>query len=308
MVRSGLFLVSKALGRYTAEKHKEIDVRTFFMSLVLIMIIGIGGPLDAREIRFAPLPMEERETVTAQFLPMTTFLEQQVGGTISFVYTDSYADLLHQFRENAIDLAYLGPLPYVALRAKDTQAIPLVFFKESSGQTTYTCALIGLAERPLDLTQAQQMRVALTQPLSTCGYLAVNGLLRQHGTSLADTVSTYLGTHDEVALSVVRGEYDFGGVKTSIGKKYAHLGLEILEKTKPLPAFALVANARTLSPETMQAITAALTGLEVPGQDDKLVQSWGDNIRYGAVPASDDVYDVVRGLLGDHVIPEMGNF
>lgn len=280
----------------------------FFMSLVLIVLSGAGSQLNAAEIRFAPLPMQERETTIAQFLPMTTFLEQKVGATLPFIYTDSYADLLRQFREDKIDLAYMGPLPYVALRAKDTKAIPLVFFKEPSGQATYTCALVGLSERNINLAQGTQLKITLTQPLSTCGYLATNGLLRQHNTSLAEHVYEYLGKHDEVATSVARGDADIGGLKTAIGKKYAHLGLEVLDKTKPLPAFALVANARTLTPETMHAIARALTDLDVHGQDAYLVQDWGEHIRYGVVPATDEVYDVVRSLLGNDVIPEMGSF
>jgi hypothetical protein len=54
------------------------------------------------------------------------------------------------------------------------------------------------------------VRIALTQPLSTCGFLAASGLLREHGSDLAKNFYRYVNKHDEVAMAVVRGEFDAG--------------------------------------------------------------------------------------------------
>jgi phosphonate transport system substrate-binding protein len=112
-----------------------------------------------------------------------------------------------------------------------------------------------------------------------------------------------LDKHDAVALAVVRGEYDAGGLKTAIGKKYAHLGLTVLAETPPLPSFGLVANRATLSPETMEAIRTMLTRLDPTGADKEMLLSWGENIRYGAVTAADSDYSVVRKFKGDIEMP-----
>ncbi len=264
--------------------------------------------LAMETVRFAPLPMENRETVVKQFRPLTDYLEQRLGIAIEYVYADSYADILKKFRNGDIDLAYLGPLPYVELRASYSEAEPLVHFKEASGRTSYTCALVTFADSEISLDSLSGKKVALTQPLSTCGYLSANGLLRRHDSGLEQNRYRYLGKHDAVALAVVQGQYEVGGLKTAIGKKYAHLGLTILEETAPLPSFALVANRKILTPELLNEIRHELIAIDPAGKDREMLTGWGDNIRYGSIPADNANYDVVRELLGDVTIPNQGNF
>jgi len=275
---------------------------------IWILFCLIPGTLQARTLVFAPLPMESRETVLKQFMPMANYLQQTLGCEIRFDYSDNYAQILDKFRQGRIDLAYLGPLPYVSLRNMDEHAVPLVHFREASGEPLYTCSIVALADKGMDLTGMENRKVALTQPLSTCGYLSTNGLLRAHGTSLSKNLYRYVNKHDEVAMAVVRGEFDAGGLKTAIARKYSHLGLVLLAETPPLPAFALIANTATVTPAEQSSIRDALVRLDPGGKDKAMLESWGVNVRYGSVPAADDDYKPVRELLGDGKIPETGNF
>lgn len=258
---------------------------------------------------FAPLPMEQPETVVKQVKPMLQHLEKATAASFRIEYSADYADILKKFSEGKIDLAYLGPLPYVALREKYPKAVPVVHFMEKSGKATYTCAIVVAGDK-VALNTLKGKRIALTQPLSTCGYLATDGLMRQAGTNLEQSKYRYLDKHDEVALAVARGEYDAGGLKTAIGKKYAHMGLSIAAETQALPGFALIANSQTLRPETIDAIRKTLSGLQPlkNSNDAEITKTWGDNIKYGAVPASDADYDAVRRLRARADIPEDGNF
>lgn len=87
----------------------------FFWSLGIIGLILLGNPLLplAETIRFAPLPMEKRETVLSRFRPLTEYLSHKLQVKIDYVYALDYAKLLDIFRRSEIDIAYLGPLPYV---------------------------------------------------------------------------------------------------------------------------------------------------------------------------------------------------
>lgn len=276
--------------------------------LAMLLVWGMVTAAGADVIAFAPLPMEGRETVLKQFMPMAQYLREKMGLELRFEYSESYAEILEKFQQGKIDVAYLGPLPYVSLRAKYAPAEPIVHFNEPSGAATYTCAIVGMADRSVQLATLKNATVALTQPLSTCGYLSTNGMLRERGSGLARNLYRYLDKHDEVALAVVRGEFEIGGIKTAIGKKYEHLGLMTLAETKPLPGFALVGNGKTLKPEMLEAIRTALTSLEPQGRDKTMLESWGPNIRYGAVGARDGDYESVRLLLGSDPIPEKGNY
>jgi phosphonate transport system substrate-binding protein len=252
--------------------------------------------------------MENRETVLKQFMPLAFYLEKSLGCKIVFDYSENYDQILEKFELGRLDLAYLGPLPYVALRAREEKAVPLVHFREASGDPLYTCAIVAMADSKIDLKGLANRKVALTQPLSTCGFLSTNGLLRERGSGLSANLYRYLKKHDEVAKAVVRGEFDLGGLKSAIGRKYAHLGLTILAETPPLPSFAIVGNSGSLTSEEREAIRHVLTRLDPAGKDKEMLSSWGENIRYGAVPAEDSEYDPVRALLGESEIPEKGNF
>lgn len=275
------------------------------LALVLLTLSKVSQA-QSDTLYFAPLPMEQPEEVVKQFKPMLGHLEKALGVKIVIRYSTSYDEILERFQRGEVDLAYLGPLPYVTLRDSYPDAEPLVHFLESDGQATYTCALISAgAGLPKPGAKAT---FALTQPLSTCGFLATDGLLRKQRISLASQSFRYLQKHDEVALAVARGDYDYGGLRTSIARNYRHLGVQILAESAPLPSFALIANKRNLSPERLQQIRSVLTGLDPKGRDQALMKDWGKQLRHGATPAGDADYHGVREIRQNKTIPSKNSF
>jgi len=255
--------------------------------------------------------MLQKEKVLRQIAPMLHYLEKPLGQFFSIDYSESYAEILENFQEKKIDLALLGPLPYVQLREKYPDAEPIVRFLDKDGKGTYTCSLITGIESGLSTTAALKgKRLALTQPPSTCGYLCSNALLQQAGLTVQNTEFRYMGNHQEVALAVIRGEFDAGGLKTSIGKQYAHLGLRFLAESKSFPGFLLVANKQTLSPEQITIIRDTLLQLRPLDNAAHAAQTrtWGMNVRYGATTALDSDYDIIRDALQNITIPDRGNF
>ena len=288
--------------------QKDTNQQHLFRVWLALLIVATGHLFSARQaqaetIRLAPLPMESRETQVRQFRPLALYLEDQLKVKVDLVFSEGYQELLEKFINNGIDLAYLGPLPYVELKAQYAKAEPLVHFNEASGKPAYTCSIIAVADTPLSLHNIHGQKIALTQPLSTCGYLAVHGLFKEHGSSLEANRYAYLDKHDAVALAVVRGDFSLGGVKTAIAKKYSHLGLRVIAETGPMPSFGLVANTATLPPQRTEAITALLSHLDPTGADKDMLATWGENLQYGAVKATDQDYDLIRRFKDGITIP-----
>ncbi len=283
----------------------------FLLTILLLLLWFCALPIGARELRFAPLPIVQKEKVLRQIAPMLHYLEKPLGQFFSINYSDSYAEILQNFQEKKIDLALLGPLPYVQLREKYPDAAPVVRFLDKDGKGTYTCSLITGIESGLSTAAALKGKnLALTQPPSTCGYLCSDALLQQVGLNMEDTKFRYTGNHQEVALAVIRGEFDAGGLKTSIGKQYSHLGLRFLAESQSFPGFLLVANKQTLSPEQISIIRNTLLELR-PLKNTAhaaTTRTWGMNVRYGAIVARDSDYDVIRERLVKITIPDRGNF
>jgi phosphonate transport system substrate-binding protein len=282
-------------------------MRVFICALLLWM-----QPLTASAERlvYSGVFNEPPETIVKQVRPMLSYLEGKLGVTIDIDYIADYEEVLAKFRRGKIDLAFLGPLPYMTLKAEYPPATPVVGFLEPSGAATYTCALVAPADGLVRVEDLSGRRLALTQPLSTCGYLVTGELLRRAGVDPELTRYRYLGRHDQVALAITRGEFEAGGMKSSIAAKYRHLGLAVLAESGPLPAHVLVANSRTVAAhriESLRTILSALQPLTRPA-DAAIVQSWGANFKYGAVPARDADFDPVRNLGNFLAIPEKGNF
>ncbi len=189
----------------------------------------------------------------------------------------------------------MGPLPYVALKAQFGAATPLVHFLEASGQPTYTCAIVSTNAKTRLLKSLKGVKVALTQPLSTCGIRATDGLLQQAGNTLMAQQYRYLNQHaDAVALAVASGEFELGGIKTAIARQYAHVACKWWPKPHLRPSFALIANGQKLSPQRQQTLRQVLTSLSPLNNpaDRSITQSWGNNLRHGAVNASDADYEI----------------
>ena len=255
--------------------------------------------------------MMQPAMVTRHARPMLSYLEQELNEPISIEFHKNYATILDAFCKDNIDLAFLGPLPYIKLKKNCNKVVPIVRFVNKRGEATYTCSIITNAETGLTrLQDLKGKRIALTQPLSTCGYLMTDFLLRGADQRLTDTQFRYVGNHRKVALSVIRNEADAGGLKTSIAHKYEHLGIRFLARTPPLPGFLLVANGSTMSSRQIQKIRAALLRLQPLSnqKDAKITACWGEKIRYGAISVNDRDYDIIRNELTGITIPAIGTY
>lgn len=256
----------------------------------------------AQPLRFAPLPLEDPKIIHEQIGGLIDFLAEQAEVSIQWTHFRDYGDLLTAFHEGEIDLAYLGPLPLAILQRDHSHAQPLGCFREADGAPHYTCSLVAYADDSLFPSEIQGKRIGLTQPYSTCGWLAVSEMLRAAGRRLdGDTNQfTYAGNHAKAALGVVRGRFDVAGVKTAIAQRYAHLNLEPIAESQRWPGFSLVANTATLSAAMVAQLQEGLASLEDLEHKPALAQltaSWGPQVRHGIVAPRNCDYAAVADAL-----------
>lgn len=274
------------------------------MLKILHIILALSYSLYAREsLVFAPLPVENVKTVYTQYAPMIKYLEKNLNKKIVFDYNANYEDILEKFAKKQIDLAILGPLPYVELKKEFYQTLPLVHFKNNNGDAFYTCSLIAFATTNTTLENIKNKKIALTQPLSTCGYFSVNAFLEKANNSLENNKYRFIGRHDSVALSVARGEFDFGGVKSDIAQKYSNLGIKELAKSEKFPSFTLVGNQETLAKEILKKIQDLLKNVKK-----EEFQKWGEGINNGCSDAKEADFNIIKKIENKFKIPNKGNF
>lgn len=273
-----------------------------FISLFLIVVLSLH--VEARSITFAPSPLNDTQTVFEEFTLMVNYLEEKLDQKINFHYEKKYDDMITSFKENKIDLGYFGPLPMATLQKSFSAAVPLLTFNEPDGKNGYRCVLVKFAKDKIDFQKNKDVKVALTQPLSTCGYMQTKTLLKTHiDKNIEEMKFNYLGNHDEVALSIIRGKFDVGGMKESIAKEYESLGLKVLYTSQMLPSFILVANANTLSTEEIAKIKKIL--LEAPQE---IYKTWGKSISYGFNEIDLESLNALKVDKLHYNIPQKGNF
>jgi len=255
--------------------------------VLLSCLAATSGQTAGRELVYTPLPIEQPEKVITANRPLVTYLAKQLKTPITIRYEKDYEEILRLFQQGKIDIVHLGPLPYVILKKSYTKAEPVVAINEPDGKATYTCAMVTAFDGPTSVRQVRRS-IAFSQPLSTCGHLTAGYLLDKYGSNLENLHHEYLGNQDQVALAVVKGNYEVGTIKAAVAKKYSNLTLRIIEETPAFPGFLLVANKATMTSEQISKIRKILLST-TPNDSGGLVLG-----RYGFSPVADSSYDLIR--------------
>lgn len=179
--------------------------------VALTILFYLTTLLASSTIRFAPLPMQKAETVIRQTTPFLEHLQKETDFNFTISYSPNYDTLIQKFINGEIDIAYLGPLPYVNLHRQFPDAKPLVRFLSPEGEPDYTCCIITRSHSGITANSLFKARsAALTQHSSTCGYLITEKILRKHNLSLSKDLSyTYTGSHSNSVLSVIFGRFRY---------------------------------------------------------------------------------------------------
>lgn len=233
--------------------------------MYFIFILSTSLLAESFKVNFAPLPTKKASKNIEDFLPMSTYLESKIPIKINYIYKRDYQDILDGFKDASIDMAYLGPLPYISLKREYKFVEPIISFKQENGLNKYRCVLAKFKED--EFTKDSQIKVALTQPLSTCGYFMSSFLLKEKfNIDLSKEKYEYQMSHTNALLGVVKGEFLLAGATESIAKQFESLGVEIIAKSELLPGFCLVVNTKTLTRNQIKSIENTL--LEIQNKDE----------------------------------------
>jgi phosphonate transport system substrate-binding protein len=256
--------------------------------------------LHAKEItyRFAPLPTKNIEQNINEFLPIHSYVKEHLWINIKYIKYSNYQDILDGFKNNSIDIAYLGPLPFIELYKQYKHIQPILMIKQKNSKAKYRCVLAKYKEDDIDFSK--KIKVALTQPLSTCGYFMSSILLKKrYNIDLKDQYYNYEMSHTKALMAVLEERYDIAGAKEDIAKKFDSLGMEIIAYSDYLPGFSIVVNTKTIPKEQIQKIQQFFLSLS-----DEELKKIGGIVSRGIVKA--DIKDYEK-LDVNIKIPKKGN-
>ncbi|MCK4839903.1 MAG: phosphate/phosphite/phosphonate ABC transporter substrate-binding protein [Desulfobulbaceae bacterium] len=231
-----------------------------------------------------------------RFTPLTTYLSAELGVTVEIRIKKSYQAHIDFVARDQADLAYLGPVSYLRAFNK-TAPQPLLARLEVRGKPVFHGMIIVRQDSPIQkLSDLNGKSFAFGDPNSTMSHIVPRAHLKKAGIGLESlSRHEFLGSHHDVALGVLGGYFDAGGVKEEVFYEYEKRGLRVLAKSPPISEHVFMARS-DLAPELVERLRKAFMAVNQDPQKDKILKSIKKSVT-GFAPVVDRDYAELRELM-----------
>lgn len=233
--------------------------RRRFLTVLPLALLAMPTAVAApRAAVFVVHPYDTPSRLYARFRPLTLYLAGVLGRPVRLVIATTYDEEIEMIATGQADFAYLGPTPYVRARARG--AVDILAGEAEGGRAFYQSALVVRDDSPFRrVADLIGKRVAFGTEISMSSAVAPKLILAQAGVRRADLAEVaHLDRHERVALAVLHGDFDAGGLRLDLAKAYLPRGLRILATSQPLPPHVIAASPRVSSEEVKSIRTALL--------------------------------------------------
>ena len=271
-------------------KYTLIGFNLLLLSCIMHLFVGNAEAEEKLELWVHPyIPASQ---IIKGFSPLAEYLGEKIGQTIEVKVSKSYKSHYESVGEGRTDLAYLGPVSYVKI-TQNYGKQTLLASLEVNGSPHYYGMIVARQDSQIKtLADLIGKKFAFGDPNSTMGHIVPLYMLREKGVPVEKLKShEFLGSHHNVALSVLGGYYDAGAVKDEVYYEYKDRGLNMLAKSPPIAAHLFVAN-ENLPQETVHAIRQLLINLK----DTTILTSIEPSVT-GMAEVKDEDYDNLRTIL-----------
>ena len=234
------------------------------------------------------LPVTE---LIRKFTPLANYLSEKSGQTIQIKVSESYKSHIERVGEERFDLAYLGPASFVKITDKSTEKTLLARLQVNGSPVYHGMIIARQDSLIMTLNDLMSKSFAFGDPNSTMSHLVPQHMLIEAGVEIDKLKTAFLGSHNNVALGVLGGYYDAGGVKEGVYYKYRERGLKLLATSPPISEHLFVAR-KDLSPSTIDVIRQSMFEL----QDKAILSSIKESVT-GLVPVTVEDYDYLFSVM-----------
>lgn len=179
-----------------------------------------------------------------RFSPLANYLAAELGQPVRIRVQKSYQSHTDFVGQDQADIAFIGPVSYVLLR-KSYGAKPLLARLEESGSSFFHGVIAVRRDSPFtSLADLKGKSFAFSDPNSTMGHIVPKAMLVQAGVAVGQLRRhDFLNSHHDVALAVLGGYFDAGGMKDEVFAEYEKRGLRVLAKSPPVPEHLFLTRA-----------------------------------------------------------------
>ncbi len=235
-------------------------------------------------------PYKPPQELFKKFKPIAEQLSKQLGKTVAFEVAKSYDDAVAKLESGDFDFAFLGPVLYI--KARERAGVQPVAQVMDKGRPTFHGVIVVKAGSTIKSVKEMKGRsFAFGEKGSTLTHVVPLSLLMENGIHLSDlSKHRFVGTHDNVAMNIIRGEFDMACLQPDVAEKYAGQGLSVIGRSPELPEHVFVAS-RKIDAKTLQKTQAALVGMDI-----SLAKGIKESIT-GMTKFTDKDFDVLRAIM-----------
>jgi len=286
---SGNYLMNKFNSRFLL-----IDI---ILSLNLLLLCSSVQSKEQKEVLFFGLHSYLPSSILLEkYTPLTEYLSKKMGVDIHIKVSSSYKDHIDHISSGKYDFSFIGPASFIKL-TQNKNEYPLLGRLSFAGKNTFRgCIIIHQNSKIRTLTELKAKNFAFGDPESTLSSKVPQRLLQDAGIYLSDLKShSHLKNHHNVALAVLMGDYDAGGIKEEVFYQYQSRGLKALQWSPDIPSHLFIAR-NNMNEVRINQIKNLLQELHLNPNADKILQ----NIKKGTigiVPAQIEEYEQLRQMI-----------
>ena len=221
-----------------------------------------GSDEPGRVLRIGIIPERDIFRQRRRYKALAGYLSGRLDRPVKLVTARSYEAVLRDFGDKRIEGAFLGS--FVAVLAMERHGGRVTVCPElPGGISTYRGVIFVRADSPISVLQQLSGKSLAMVWTTTAGHLFPVGTLARLGlwSEAKGPRPVRLGTHDEVAMSVMAGDVDAGAIKNLRldALKLAHPEWQIrrLAEGSSVPNNALIMSPG-VPDELVSAVTAVL--------------------------------------------------
>jgi phosphate/phosphite/phosphonate ABC transporter binding protein len=282
--RTGKRITEAMLG-YTGGTKQELSfvpVQDREYNILRIMLKNIAGkdylryPPDT--VKLGLLPLFSAITLNKRFTPLASYLSEQTGRDFRLVIPRDFDEFVHLVRSGEVDFAYQNPYVYLLLaREGHLNSLALtVSLEPDQPRSSFRGLIITRKDSSIrKVSDLKGKRIMIVSSKSAGGYRFQKLFLEDRGIRIEEAADLREAKrHEEVVLSVYRGQADAGFVRESALKVVRDLvdmdQIRVLARTPYYPNWPFAAHAGTDS-GLAQKVRQAIISLE----DAKLLHQVG---------------------------------
>ena len=272
-------------------------MKTTLQHLLALLLLGVLASTRAEPppgLVFAVHPYDTPSRLVSRFQPLCDYLGERLQRPVTLYITTSYEDQVRKIANDEVDIAYMGPSPY--LRAHDRYAVGERRVQLVAVEPPYQGAILVRQQSDIrEIGDLAGKTFAFGAYQSFAGHYMPRAMMLEAGITLADLKDySFLGRHERVVLSVLHGDFDAGATARGIAEKYLDRepGLRIVAMTPPLPPLSIVARPG-LAAETVQVLRQALVDPDIEGLE--ALRTMGEGVRFQVI--EDREFDAARAVV-----------